>query len=177
MTGPRWLPLETGRLHIRAFRPRDAGPLAGFYEDIEATRYLGGVRTPEAVAQRVDEILARQASTGWGPAAVERRGDGRLVGYCGLQPLPGTDDIELLYGLLPDCWGRGYATEMAGVVLRAGLEVLALPRVVAVVHPDNRASIAVLRRIGMKYDGDTIYEPLGFEVERYVATLADVQPV
>lgn len=50
--------------------------------------------------------------------------------------------------------GRGYATEAADAVLRDAFG-RGLPRVLAVTEPDNHASQAVCRRLGMTALGRT----------------------
>jgi len=88
----------------------------------------------------------------------------KLIGYCGLQLLDDTEEIEIYYGFHKDFWGKGLATEAAKVVLRFGFEEVKLPRIVAVTHSDNTDSQKVLLRLGMKqgkndrfYDMETVY--------------------
>ena len=47
-------------------------------------------------------------------------------------------------------WGRGYATEAGAAALEYGFEEAGLERVVGIAKPENRASVAVLRRLGMR---------------------------
>jgi RimJ/RimL family protein N-acetyltransferase len=105
----------------------------------------------------VDEIAyqaAGQAERGWSVWAVERRGDGRLLGDCGLQPLEHRGpEVELGYDLHPDVWGQGLATEAAVAVAEAALGPLGLRRVVAVVKPANAASRKVLAHAGLREAG------------------------
>lgn len=56
--------------------------------------------------------------------------------------------------LHPDAWGQGYATEAAEAVLHDAFG-RGLARVVAVTDPDNHASQAVCRRLGMTASGRT----------------------
>jgi RimJ/RimL family protein N-acetyltransferase len=48
--------------------------------------------------------------------------------------------------------GRGYAFEAAEAVIRRGHEVLGLKRIVAITSPENRASIKLLRRLGLEFE-------------------------
>ena len=52
-----------------------------------------------------------------------------------------------------ETWGLGVATEAATVVLDLGFRVLELDSIVAVTHPDNRGSQAVLTKIGLRPQG------------------------
>jgi RimJ/RimL family protein N-acetyltransferase len=78
---------------------------------------------------------------------------GALIGFCGLQPLPETDEIEVGWWLMRDCWGRGLATEAARMALRDGFERVGLQRIVAIVQPANAASIGIMRKLGMRCEG------------------------
>jgi len=64
------------------------------------------------------------------------------------------DAFEIGWDLHPDVWGHGYATEAAVALLeharRAGLA-----EVYAVTYPENHASRAVCRRLGMRDMGET----------------------
>jgi RimJ/RimL family protein N-acetyltransferase len=86
---------------------------------------------------------------GFGRWAVEERETGRFVGHAGLgvhSLWPA--DPELGYGVDPELWGRGYATEAAGAALVHGFETLGLERVVSIIHPENTPSIRVAERLG-----------------------------
>lgn len=84
------------------------------------------------------------------------------VGNLLLKPLPlsdgvvknATDDIEIGWHLHPDVWGRGFATEAARAVVDDAFSRGTL-RILAVTHPDNLASQAVCRRLGMTPRGRT----------------------
>jgi ribosomal-protein-alanine N-acetyltransferase len=57
------------------------------------------------------------------------------------------------YGIRPDCWGHGYATEAARLIVGFGFESLGMHRIWATHHPDNLASRKVLDRVGFKEEG------------------------
>ena len=44
------------------------------------------------------------------------RGRPSLAGFCGFRFIEDTRDVELLYGLYPQYWGQGLATETARTV-------------------------------------------------------------
>ena len=73
-----------------------------------------------------------------------------LVGDCTLRARgeqPGT--TELGYSLAPAWHRHGYATEAAGALCAWALALPTIARVVAITDARNRASIAVLERLGM----------------------------
>ena len=95
--------------------------------------------------------------------AVEDRHSGQLFGTLLLvgipassfrEPLPPTGETEIGWYFHPDAWGHGYAGEAATTVLRYAFDA-GLETVLAVTHPDNIASQALCRRLGMEHRGQT----------------------
>lgn len=60
---------------------------------------------------------------------------------------------EIYYKLRPLFWGRGYATEVAKTLIKAGFEDFELHKVEAGVATENKASIRVLEKAGMIREG------------------------
>ncbi len=60
---------------------------------------------------------------------------------------------EIFYKLLPEHWGRGYATETAQALLKFGFDGLKLHRIEAGAATENHASVRVLEKIGMTREG------------------------
>jgi RimJ/RimL family protein N-acetyltransferase len=57
------------------------------------------------------------------------------------------------YELDPNYWGKGYATEAATAVLNFGFAELKVHRIGANAVAENTASLRVLEKIGMQYEG------------------------
>lgn len=151
--------LHTSRLTLRPFTEDDAPAHAALYADSDVTRFLpGGPFSPDAVAARSARSRARftehWAEHGWGVWAVIDRATGDLIGHCGLNHMPESTDIEVLYALARSAWGRGLATEAAEAALAHGFGPLRLPRIIAVTKPENSASRRVMERLGMTYEGE-----------------------
>jgi RimJ/RimL family protein N-acetyltransferase len=60
---------------------------------------------------------------------------------------------EIYYKLLPDHWGKGYATEVARSLILTGFDKFHLHKVEAGVATDNERSIRVLEKVGMTREG------------------------
>ena len=88
-----------------------------------------------------------------------------LVGFCGLQPLPDSPDIEIGWWLARACWGRGLATEAARVALSDGFERAGLARIVSIAQPANTASVRIMRKLGMQFE--RVAESRGIPVVLY----------
>ena len=158
--------LTTDRLSLRRFTLDDVDFTFDMYSRWEVQRYIG--REPRVIADRAEaaERVARYAALEHpvhGVWVITDRTDGQPFGVLLLKPLPASGpqtpllpsgEIEIGWHLHPDAWGHGYASEAARAVLDHAF-ASGLPRVLAVTHPDNRASQAVARRIGMHDEGST----------------------
>ena len=167
--------LRTERLVLRPFVASDVAAYAAIRARPEVVAMLPG--GPEAAAraaadaERLVSAWSEARTAGAAPWAVEAREGGRLLGHLGLRPLPELGgETELLYMLDSAVWGRGLATEGAAAALRAAFGPLGLRRVIALARPENAASVAVMRKLGMRFEGEV--EPFGLRVVRYAAHAA-----
>lgn len=60
---------------------------------------------------------------------------------------------EVGWAVHPDEWGKGYATEAAWHVIDWAFREFNLHRVVAYCHACNAASVRVMEKLGMKFEG------------------------
>jgi ribosomal-protein-alanine N-acetyltransferase len=101
--------------------------------------------------------------------------DDEVVGSAVLK-LRGTSTAEIAYGVHPRRWGQGIATAAARELLRMGFGEHGRHRIFATCDPRNVASGAVLRKIGMRYEGrmrGTLYIRDGWRDSDLYARLAD----
>jgi RimJ/RimL family protein N-acetyltransferase len=78
--------------------------------------------------------------------------DGTPAGICGLVKRDGLTDVDVGFAFLSRHCSKGYATESAAAVLVHARQVLQLQRIVAITSPENSGSIAVLEKIGLKFE-------------------------
>src|SRR5882724_1339052 len=69
----------------------------------------------------------------------------------------GVDEVEVGYGIMPECWGRGLATEIAQACVRVGFEQLGLSSLVAITTPPNLASQRVMTKAALAYERDIVH--------------------
>ena len=79
-----------------------------------------------------------------------------LIGFCGIAPFEPPGFLEIGWWLDESCWGRGYATEAAKVVLDHAINELCITQLRSVSHRDHSCSQAVMRRIGMRHEQDLL---------------------
>ncbi|HKW93671.1 MAG TPA: GNAT family N-acetyltransferase [Methylomirabilota bacterium] len=156
--------LDTPRLVLRRLRASDEPDLVALDSDPEVMRYVGspaGVKSPAETVERARGRIAEAARGVLEPLGlwrIERRDQGAFCGIGALLRMPSGADVEVAYRLARAAWGAGIATEAAGALVAHGLRTLALPRLVAVTYPENRASQRVLDKLGFERRGFTEYK-------------------
>lgn len=160
--------LQTRRLRLRGLRLQDAAALL----ELDASERVHGLllddRVTDANQALAVIIWARRfyaEHPGLGLWACERL-DGGFVGMFSLMPLPGSGDVEIGVRLLSAHWGRGYPLEMGRALCVHAFDTLALPRLVGLIHPDNRGARLALERLGFSADALTTH--CGRIAQRYL---------
>ena len=159
--------LTTTRLRLDPITEQHFDDMMALNGQEVVMRYISGSpQTAEDNRAAIARIRARWEQFGFGWWAIYENDSGRFIGMACLQHLAGdaTKPHELGWRLDPSAWGKGYATEAAQRIAQHAFEVVGVPFVVAVAHPDNAASQAVMRRLGMRYLG------IEWHYERDVAT-------
>lgn len=130
------------------------------------TRYLPP-RKPlprEDMERLLQRNIERWHTQGFGIWMLRDKAQGSLLGHCGLV-VNEPPDVELIYALARDAWGRGLATEAAGCVAQHALGTLGFERLFALVFPENRASMRVLEKLRFARDGER--QRFGAQLLRY----------
>lgn len=149
-------------LCLRRALPEDVERMVEACADASSARWLGEIPQPYRRADAEAYLLASAERTALGLAVhlvAADPVDDRLLGLVGLSGIdPVLGSAELGYWVHPDARGRGVATETARLALRHALVPedeggLGLVRVTARAARGNAASLAVLRRCGMRHVG------------------------
>ena len=152
--------IETDRLMLRKIRLEDAQSLFTILSDVQVIDNTAALELHTSIDQTKE--LIHQITNGyvadspqdWILIAITDKTTGTLIGCCGFfgcAPLFGR--AELGYFLSPQYWGKGFITEAAHALLDFGFKKMQLNRIEATVYPENGASIRVLEKIGMHYEG------------------------
>jgi RimJ/RimL family protein N-acetyltransferase len=151
--------LTTERLLLRAWREEDLEPFAALNADPRVMEHFPSTMTrEESDAFVLEYILPHFTERGFGHWAVEVRGVAPFVGFVGLN-VPSFDAhftpcVEIGWRLSAPSWGKGYATEAARAAIAYGFEDAGLDEIVSFTVPANRRSVAVMERLGMRFDGE-----------------------
>jgi len=146
--------LETERLRLRAWREEDLAPFAEFCANEAMTRFVGGTSDRMGTWRRIAMHLGHWTLRGYGPLAIEDKAGGRFIGYSGLWNPEGWPEPEVIWGLMADCHGRGFATEAARRVRDFAYAQLGWRMLVSYIAPENLPSQRVAQRLGAKHERD-----------------------
>jgi RimJ/RimL family protein N-acetyltransferase len=145
--------LETERLILRAWEPRDRDTYAAFVMDPEVRRFYFDVPTRAEVDAMLDRFVEFYRRDGFGLLAVERKADGALLGDVGIvpvgMPIRGNPPVEIGWLLGKQYWGQGYAPEAAQAWIDHAFGQLGLSEIVAWTTVTNLPSQRVMQKLGM----------------------------
>jgi RimJ/RimL family protein N-acetyltransferase len=165
----------TARLRLRAFVASDAPFIVALLNDPSFIANIAdrGVRSEaDALAWLARGPWAMQALHGFALSAVDLLDSGETIGMCGLLRRPELPDADIGYALLPGHTGQGYAGEAVDAWLALARERFGLPRVLAIVNPDNAPSLRLLARRGFVDDGEHVIPDSGRVIRRLCRVLA-----
>lgn len=146
--------LETERLRLRGFREDDLEPFAEFCASEAMTRFIGGTSDRPGSWRRIAMYLGHWALRGFGHWAIEDKASGRFVGYTGLWNPEGWPEPEVIWGLVENAHGRGYATEAARRVRDYAYHDLGWRTAVSFIAAENLPSQRVAQRLGATHEND-----------------------
>lgn len=143
--------LETPRLRLRLFTHDDLQIMFKLNTDPDVTKYADTpAKDMEEVRQRLEQgPLSDYKKYGYGRFAVELKETGNVIGFCGIKYLPEIDLPEVGFRYLKEYWGRGIGTEAANVCVDFARDDLKIEKLIALIIPENIASIRVAEKLGM----------------------------
>jgi len=147
--------IETERLLLREFLPRDLDRIHAYASDPEVVKFM--IWGPNAsLEETADNLASRWSRANENPRldydlAIELKDEGMLVGAGGFRiRSERSRSAELGYVLLRSRWGNGYMPEAMQAMFRFGFDDLALHRMWATTDVRNERSRRVLEKLGMR---------------------------
>jgi ribosomal-protein-alanine N-acetyltransferase len=152
----------TDHVLLDALRRDDINELHALWTAPEVRRYLwdDNVITREAAQQVVDAQLATVDRFGLGYWAIHVQlpmsaAEAPVAGFCGFRFIDDSPEIELLYALRGEHWGKGLATEACAAALGYLWRSTEYQRVYARTDAPNVKSVRVMMRLGMSHESST----------------------
>jgi RimJ/RimL family protein N-acetyltransferase len=148
--------LETARLVLRPFCPADADAVTELINDAAVSATLETIPYPyyreyaDWWINTHESLFAERREL---HLAVVLRAQGGLLGAVSLLSKDPDGPPQLGYWLGRRHWGRGYATEAVGAIIRYAQRELGARTIAARCMVDNPASVAVLTKVGLRRVG------------------------
>lgn len=145
---------QTQRLTLREFTFDDTEFILKLLNDPSFIRFIGdrNVRSVEDARKYLKGPMVSYERNSFGLWAVEDKASRTLLGMCGLIKRDTLPDVDIGYAFLPEFHSQGYAFEAANASMGYAKETLKLPRILAIVSPQNERSIRLLEKLGMKFE-------------------------
>lgn len=152
--------IESKRLLLSDFQPSDDSAVFRLFSDDSVIEYydLAALKNVEQAQEIIQLFHSRYEAKSGIRWAIRLRDTSELIGTCGFNSWnPKMQNAVIGYDLMPASWGNGYAVEAVSSIVLAAFEGQ-LPcgpmhRIQADTVPGNRASEALLRRLGFKEEG------------------------
>ncbi|HEU4717826.1 MAG TPA: GNAT family N-acetyltransferase [Bacteroidia bacterium] len=148
--------LETKRLRLRKITPEDAPAIFGLRKNVRVHDFIyrplqTKIEEAEDIVKRVENGWLTRQSIGW---AAEHKETGTLLAACGFNRIEAENlRAEIGGEMHPDFWGKNFAQEGLGAIIRFGFETMNLHTVEARVISGNRSAIALLENNGFVQEG------------------------
>lgn len=178
--------LETERLRIRPYTLDD---LDNVYNLCVSIGWANEEETPDEQLEHQRRNLEWNVRNYWsladlrqpptGDRLIEFKESGEFVGTCGINnawmpigqlPSFGSQEgsrsqaeVSLMWAILPELWGKGYATETACALIEVLFEQGNLKRIIATTEHDNLVSQRVMEKAGMRVEKNPFPEPFWFQ--------------
>ncbi len=168
--------IKTARLRLHPLAEADVDELHALWSSPEVRKYLWDdeVIARERTASLVEQSLHLFAAHGYGLWGARLHDREELVGFGGFWYFHTPPKLELLYGIAPEHWNRGLATEIAQALVRYGFEELGFSEVWASTDAPNAASARVLEKAGLQFERRAVVD--GLETLFYCLPRSAFQP-
>jgi len=144
---------KTPRLILREFISGDAVNMFELNADPTIIRFTGdvtfrSVEEAKALIQNYDQYK----KYGYGRWTVIDDSSSEYLGWCGLNYNKDSNETDLGFRFKRHVWGKGIATEAASACMVYGFNQLKLSKIIGRAMKENKASIRVLEKTGMRFE-------------------------
>ncbi len=156
--------LEAKRLLLRGIIPDDMPFLIGLLGHPRVTHWLFfGVRMEAGAARAFIEEHFTFGRRNIGLGSLCEKNTRRIIGFAGILPCRylGVDDFEFGVAMEEESHGMGYAEEIGRAQIEFGLSCLPVKRMLALVHPDNRAALKAAGKMGLFFVKEIVTDDRG----------------
>lgn len=148
--------IETDRLILREMKKSDARDMYEYSSNPMTSEFLlwDVHKDLDFTQDFINYVISKYKVGEYNDWALEHKEDKKMIGTCGFTRIDEDNRVaEIGYVLNPDYWGEGLATEAVEAVLNFAFDTMNMHRVEAKFMFGNDASLAVMKKVGMKFEG------------------------
>jgi RimJ/RimL family protein N-acetyltransferase len=146
--------LETERLILRPFLLKDVPFIIDLLNTKGWIEFIGdrNVKTIEQAEHYLKNgPMKSYVEHGYGLSLVELKNNHVPIGMCGIINRTDLEQPDIGFAFLPEYNGQGYAFEIATATLQFAKNKLKLSVIYGITASNNKASIKLLEKIGLRY--------------------------
>jgi RimJ/RimL family protein N-acetyltransferase len=146
--------LETERIKVRWLTMDDTKFIIELLNSPGWIKFIGdrNVKTEDQAKKYLESgPLKSYADNVFGLSLVELKNEKRPIGMCGIIKRDHLESPDIGFAFLPEFIGKGLAFEVAKATMTYAKQTLKLPEILAITLPDNKLSIKLLEKIGMRF--------------------------
>lgn len=147
--------IKTERLGLRNWATNDLEPFFQMSQDKEVMEFFPKLLTHMECKSFIDRMQIHFQKFGFCYFAIDSLETGEFLGFTGMlnqnYKSNFTPCIDIGWRLKRSAWGYGYATEAAKSCLNFASEELRISEIYSIASVPNVSSIAIMKKIGMKY--------------------------
>ena len=165
--------METERTILRYITQEDFEEILEMYGEPDTFKYIAPAlnKTREwyinFLQTRIDQV-----TNGSGYHWVARsKENNEFMGLMNLNPIAGTDKVQVGFQLRREYWNQGYASELTKRVLEFGFDDTGLRVIYGVFDKENTASLKIFQKFGFEFEESKSFEGESSPVEiwKYIA--------
>lgn len=144
--------LTTERLILREVEYTDGPFILELYNTPDFIRFIGNRQISDLQKANDyirDKLIRSYEVNGYGLYVMIIKSSGESIGICGLVKRAEHSPPDIGFSVLPVHYRQGYTFEAAGAVLNYARNELKLEKILGLVHPENQASVSLLKKIGI----------------------------
>ncbi len=148
---------ETERLILTSTTTEDATLQLAVMNSEDWINYIGdrNVHDVEAAKKYIEQrTLPQFLRLGFGNYTLSLKSTGEKIGFCGLYDRDGLEGLDIGFALLPQFYKKGYSFEACQPLLAFAFNEKNYSKVSAITVPENKASIALIEKLGFSYIKD-----------------------
>ncbi len=146
--------LTTSRIVLDIATKKDAAFLHTLMNEPSYIKNIGdrNIKTVSDAENFIKEkFLKSYKDNGYGYYIVKIKESQKSIGICGLVNRKELNFIDIGYALLPHFWNNGFAFEATKALYDFALKNFNIKTIVAITDPNNKKSIALIKKLGLTY--------------------------